>query len=270
VAARNDYWNGRPFLNSVELDLSGGSPAPADLGKNQVAEIPADQARRALAGAPNSAASAPAELMALVFSQARHSPDEGHLRDALSLSIDRKTLNDVLLQGGGEPARGLLPNWLTGYGFLFAGDTNLTLARQVVSEAKQVASWTLGYDASDPTARVLAERIALNARDAGINLLPSTNASPDLRLVRLSLTSLDPHVALTNLAADIGLPAPKFSSPSSEELYAAERSLMQSQRVIPLVHLRATFGLGPNVANWTNSRNGDWHLADVWLAPERP
>jgi ABC-type transport system substrate-binding protein len=270
LTARNDYWNGRPFVDSIDIELSGGTAASYDFGKYQLAEIAPEQARRAVGTGRKVESSAPAELLALAFTQARRSADEGRLRDALSLSIDRRAVSDVLLQGGGEPARGLLPNWMTGYGFLFSSETNLPLAHQVVTEAKQVASWTLGYDANDPAARVLAERIALNAHDSGINLLPTNNATPDIRLVRLNLASIDPHVALAQLATDLGLPAPKFTSSSSEEMYAAERSLLQSQRVIPLVHLRATFGVADSVANWNNSRNGDWHLADVWLGPEKP
>src|SRR2546422_7007982 len=63
--------------------------------------------------------SAPTELIALVFSRDRQSPEDGRLREALALSVDRGSMNTVLLQGGGEPAGGLLPNWMTGYAFLF-------------------------------------------------------------------------------------------------------------------------------------------------------
>ncbi len=270
LTARNDYWNGRPFLDSIEIDLNGGPASSYDLGKYQLAEIAPEQARRAANAGRKLESSAPTELIALVFSQPRKGIDEGRVRDALSLSIDRRVVNDVLLQGGGEPARGLLPNWMTGYEFLFSSETNVPLAHQVVTESKLVASWTLGYDTTDSTARLLAERIALNAHDSGINLLPTNNAIADIRLVRLNLSSLDPHVALMQLATDLGLPAPNFTSSSIEEMYAAERSLLQSQRVIPLVHLRTTVGVAGSVANWSNTRSGDWHLTDVWLGLEKP
>ena len=41
----------------------------------------------------------------LVFSRDIQSVEEGKLRQALALSIDRAAINDVLLQGGGEPAQ---------------------------------------------------------------------------------------------------------------------------------------------------------------------
>jgi ABC-type transport system substrate-binding protein len=261
AVARDDYFGGRPFLDSIDIDLNV-TRAP-DGSRYQLAEV-----------APRSAGligiSAPSDLLALVFTRAALSPEEGRLRDALSLSVDRKVLNDVLLQGGGEPARGMLPGWMTGYDFLFSADSNFRLARQAVSNAKQTSAWTLGYDTGDPTARLMAERIALNAADAGIKVAPSANGAPDLRLVRLKLDSLDPHVALANLAINVGATPPKFASDSSEELYGAERALVQSQRIIPLVHLKTSFLLGTSVRGWAMSRNGDWHLADVWLGAETP
>ena len=261
VAARDDYFGGRPFLDSVDIDFN--LARAQDLSRYQLAEVAPRSTGR-------TQSSAPSDLLALVFARPATSPAEGRLRDALSLSIDRKMLNDVLLQSGGEPARGLLPGWMTGYDFLFSADTNLPLARQVVSNGKQVASWTLSYDAADPAARLMVERIALNAADTGIKVVPSTNGSTDLRLVRLKLVSLDPHVALASFTNSAGVLQPKFTGTSSEELYGAERALLQSQRVIPLVHLKTTFVLGASVNGWTMSRSGDWHVADVWLGAEKP
>jgi ABC-type transport system substrate-binding protein len=265
LTARDDYWNGRAFLSSIEIDLSGDSGS-VDLGKYHVAEIAPEQARR-LTGSRVSASS---ELLALVFTRIPASAIEGRLRGALSSSIDRKVIAEVLLQGGAEPARGLLPGWLTGYGFLFSADTNLASARQAVGESRQKPAWTLGYDASDPLARLVAERIALNAADAGIKLLPTPRTDADLRLVRLSLASLDPHIAIDSWAANIGLTPPKFAGTSSEELYAAERRLLQTQQVIPLVHVKAAVAVAGGVNGWANSRSGDWHLADVWLGVDKP
>ena len=265
LTARDNYWNGRAFLSSVEIDLGGDSRA-LDVGRYHFTEIAPEQARRTA----GSRVSAPSELLALVFTRVPASPEEGRQRGALSLSIDRKVIADVLLQGGAEPARGLLPGWLTGYDFLFSSDTNLPLARQVVGEIRQRTPWSLGYDATDPVARLMAERIALNASDAGIKLLPTTAANADARLIRLSLTSLDPRVALESWATNIGLTPPKFAGTASEELYGAERTLLQTQRIIPLVHVKAAFALAGSVNGWTNSRSGDWHLTDVWLGADKP
>ena len=265
LTAREDYWNGRAFLSSMDIDLGGNSQA-VDFGRHHVVEITPEQARR-VAG---SRVSAPSELLALVFARTPASAMEGRLRGALSSSIDRKVIAEVILQSGAEPARGLLPGWLTGYDFLFSTDTNLASARQAVAETKQKPAWSLGYDANDPLARLVSERIALNASDAGIRLLPTPRADSDVRLVRLSLASLDPHIAIESWAASIGLVPPKFAGGSSEELYAAERVLLQTQQVIPLVHVKAAVAVAGVVNGWSNSRSGDWHLVDVWLGVEKP
>ena len=61
------------------------------------------------------------------------------------------------------PAGTLLPNWMTGYAFLFPADADVPRARQIRDEIGQVPSWSLGYDSADPVARVVAERVTLNA-----------------------------------------------------------------------------------------------------------
>ncbi|HEX4484919.1 MAG TPA: ABC transporter substrate-binding protein [Terriglobales bacterium] len=264
ITARDDYFGGRPFLDSVEIDLGGSRTS--DWTRYQLAEI----ATRPAGGGRRVESSAPSDLLALVFARASASPDEERLRDALSLSVDRKVLNDVLLQGSGEPARGMLPGWMTGYDFLFSAGTNLPLASQAVAEAKRGPERSLGYDANDPAARLIAERIALNAADIGLKVVPSITANPDIQLVRLNLASLDSHVALASIAAAIGATPPKFAGTSSEELYGAERALLQSRRVIPLVHLKISFAMAGPVNGWTMNRTGGWHLADVWLGTEKP
>jgi ABC-type transport system substrate-binding protein len=273
VTAQDEYWGGRPFLDVVQLEMGKSlreQMIALDLGRSDFIEIAPEQAHRASAEGRRVQASAPAELMALVFSRERQSPEEGRLREALGLSIDRAAMSNVLLQGSGEPAGGLLPNWMSGYEFLFPAEANLARARQIRTEVRQTPAWTLGYDVRDPLARVIAERIALNARDAGLTLQPTSVNSADVRLVRLPLASLDAHIALSDLAATLGAPQPGFGSSSPEELYAAEKRLLQSQRVIPLLHLRAASGLSGNVRSWTQSRDGSWRMTEVWLGAEKP
>ncbi len=246
-----------------------------DLGKAQVIEVAPEQAHRASAEGWRVERSAPMELMALVFSHDPQSPADGRQRQVLALSIDRELLNNVVLQGSGEPAGGLLPNWLTGYEFAFPASANLALAQQERAEVQQATLWSLGFDASDPVQRLLAERIALSARDAGLRLQLANGNAADVRLVRVPLASLDARVALEELAAALGLPPPKFggnsvAGNSVDDLYAAENTLLQSQRVIPLLHLRTACGVSATVRNWSEIRDGRWRLPDVWLAAEKP
>jgi ABC-type transport system substrate-binding protein len=214
--------------------------------------------------------------MGLVFSRDIQSLEDGKLREALALCIDRESMNNVLLQGGGEPSGTLLPGWMSGYAFLFPTAIDLQRARQARDAVRQVSPWTLGYDASDPLARVIAERIALNARDAGLAMQTTATAAADIRLVRMPLPSLDAWVALSELARSLGLPQPKFDgdplqqSANPSTAYAAESALLQSQRLVPLLHLRTAVALGANVMGWREDPDGSWRLQDVWLETGKP
>jgi len=273
LAARDDYWNSRIFLDAIEVEMGKSSREQMisfDLGKAEVIEVAPEQAHRAAAEGRRVQSSAPVELLALVFKSDPQSPEDGKQRQALALSIDREILNTVVLQGGGEPAGGFLPNWMTGYGFLFPASIDLAQARQVRSEIPHTAAWTLGYDPADAVARVIAERIALNARDAGLGLLITSASSAEVRVVRVPLASLDAPIALSELAAGLGLPQSKSAFTTVDDLYSVENRLLQSQRVIPLLHLRTASGVSNTVRNWRTARDGSWRLADAWLAAEKP
>ena len=272
LIARDDYWGGRAFLDAVEIDI-GRNPREQllslNLGKAQVIDITPEQARREIAEGRHVESSSPIELMALVFGRDPQSPEDARQRQALALSIDRDSLNTVVLQGGGEPTGGLLPNWMTGYEFVFPVSIDLALARQVRSEIPHTSAWTLSYDPADPVARVVAERITLNARDAGLGMQITSANMADVRLVRVPLVSLDGQIALGEVATALGLPQPKLASSSVDDLYGAESKLLQSQRVIPLLHLRMAYGVSDTVKNWKTARDGSWRAPNAWLA-ERP
>lgn len=272
VTARDDYWGTRPFLDSVEIEMGKSfrdETISYDLGQSQLVEIPAEQAL-STTQVRQVWESEPVELVTLLFARDVQSPEDAKQRQALALSIDRNLLNRVILQGGGEPAGGLLPDWLTGYGFLFQGSANLTRAQQLRAEVPQTTLWSLGFDGSDPLLRVLAERTILNASDAGLRLQLTNQGTPDIRLIRVPLVSLDPHVALAQIARSLGLAPPKFLSNSTDGLYHAENAILRSQRVIPLLHLRTAWAVSKSIRNWEDARDGTWRLADVWLAAGKP
>jgi peptide/nickel transport system substrate-binding protein len=273
LAARDDYWGGRAFLDAIEIDMGKSfreQMISFDLGKAQVIEVASEQAHRATAEGRHVESSAPVELIALIFNRDPQSLEDGRQRQVLALSLDRELLNTVVLQGGGEPTGGLLPNWMTGYSFLFPSSMDLALARQLRSEIPHTTSWTLSYGPADPTARVIAERIVLNARDAGLGIQITSSNGADLRIVRVPLISLDAQIALGETAAALGLPHSKPASGSVDDLYAAENKLLQSQRVIPLLHLRTAFAVSNTVRNWRTTRDGSCRLPNVWLTVEKP
>ena len=273
VAANEDYWGGRPFVNSVEISLGNNTRDQLmllELGKADVIEIAPEQARRMAMEGRRVSESAPLELVALVFTHQQPSAEEQRLLDALALSIDRASIKSVLLQGEGDPAGGLLPGWMTGYEFLFPAEFNMQAAQQRRAEVPYAPVWTLSYDPADSLSRLIAERLALNARDAGMTLRAVSTGNGDLRLIRSSLVSTNPKIALAGVAAALGLPQSALSADSAEELYKSESALLQSHRIIPLFHLPVNYGLSTAVKNWSDKRTGTWDLGDVWLATEKP
>ena len=240
-----------------------------NLAKADLVDIAPEQIRRATTDGRRVVESAPLDLLALVFTRERRSSEDGRLREALSFSLDRSSMRNALLQGEGEVAGGILPGWLSGYEFLFPAKLDLTRAQQLKSGVK-TTSWTLGYNSNDPLGRLLAERIALNARDSGIAIQVTSSSDADLRLLRIPLVSLDPRLALRSAALATGAPVPAFAGSAVEQLYQAERVLVDTQRVIPLLHLPRAQGIGTGVRNWRRSQDGAWRLDDVWLATEKP
>jgi peptide/nickel transport system substrate-binding protein len=276
LAANDDYWGGRPFLDSIELQMGRllrDQSIDLELGKADVAELAPEDARRAAQRGVRVWTSAPAELLALVFESGRAAFEDAHLREAVALSIDRAAIHNVLLQRQGESTAALLPEWLTGFAFLFPASRDLERARRIAaSRTKAGLRTTLSYDPADPLARSIAERIAVDVREAGVVLQAMPGGKADMRLARAQLSSLDPLQALSDFAAALALPAPlKLSAGSAPEApYQAERKLLENYRVVPLFHVAQIVGLGPQVHNWDSRPWGNWRLDGVWLEARRP
>jgi len=273
LIARDDSWHGRPFVDSIEIEMDRNlhdQLIALDLGKADLIEMPPDQAHRAMAQGRRIAKSAPLILIALVFQREPLSEDEIKLRRALSLSINRKSLNSVVLQADGEPTASLLPNWLTGYGFLFPTTPELRQARELRDSVRQTPTWSLNYDHEDPVARLLAERIALNARDAGLSLQPTIASNSDVQLLSIPLESIHARTALNAISTRTATNIPQPSGSSLEDLYQSENKFLALQRVMPLLHVRVNYGLSSTVKNFTQHSSGGWDLGDVWLGAAKP
>ena len=193
---------GRPFLDRVEIQMGRSLRDQAgdlDLGKADIVELGPNELRRQPPGR-RVWSSSPVRVLALVFAPRF---DDARVREALALAVDRSAIHNVLLQRQGEISGALLPQWLSGYAFLFPAAADLARARQLAAGARPI---TLGV--SDPAARPIAERIALNARDAGLAVsVTSQPAGADVSLVELRIASTDPAKALGEIAAALGLPA---------------------------------------------------------------
>ena len=255
LAAHDGYWAGRPFIDTVEIKMGRtlrDQELDLESGKTDVAEILVTDARRLRQKGLSISSTPYTETLALVFENPRV-PDA--LREALALSIDRATINTVLLQKQGEPSAALLPRWLSGYSFLFPSARNIARAKQLAASSALLA---FAYDRQDPILRPVGERIAVNASEAGIVLRNSTGPA-DVRLLSLPITSRDSWTSLEGLASMLKLQIPRAAS----DPFAAESALLSGYRIIPLVHLPQTWATMGAVRNWPR-------LADVWIDSPDP
>ena len=130
----------------------------------------------------------------------------------------------------------------------------------------------LVYDSADAESRAVAERVAVNLKEAGIAVQLSGQiagnvtklSAGDMRLERQRIISPEIAVALPALLASLGEPSAVLETP--EQQYAAERAPIDAFRIIPLVHVSESYGLSPQVRDWMPPRWGGWRLEDVWLA----
>ncbi|HKV27899.1 MAG TPA: ABC transporter substrate-binding protein [Candidatus Acidoferrales bacterium] len=294
-AANDDYWGGRPFVDSIDVQMGSTireRMIDLDLDKADIADIAPDRARIDVSRGVRISASDPTELLALVFTRSSVRATDIRIRHALSLAIDRGSLVDFVLQREGEPAGAVLPQWSSGYAFLFSTTADVATARQLASQISPARALKLGYDAADPTERMLAERIAVNAQAAGILIsmrpIPVDSAAGatshtadhhlnvpefDARLMLLRMPSPAPGAALEDLLQtlvpladlDSSLAVPLDDPANPEQLYSRERAVTDTYEIIPLLHVPEVVGLSARVRNWMPARWGAWRLADVWL-----
>jgi peptide/nickel transport system substrate-binding protein len=291
--ANEDAWAGRPFLDSIEVTL--GNPAlrqvlNLQVGRADIIDIPPDLVRKARQDNLRVWSSPPATLLALRFDAAQPAASDARLREALDLALDRDTMANVLLQKQALPATALLPQWLSGYAFLFGTPMNLDRAKQIRSGlptnvAGGADPLRLRVDANADLIKLLGERVAVNARQANIaiqlvshSVSSSTAASANspaagLHLFAWHYDSLSPATDLLDFARYLRLDDGLNSLPDTqdpEKLYAEERRLLEERQVLPLLLLPDYLGIAPAVRNWTVAPSGEWRLADVWLDSGEP
>ena len=281
LTANEDYPGGRPFVDSVEIQMGRAAKdriLDVELNKADLAEIPPEEARRASDRGVRVSASKPDQLLALAFISGRPIAEDARAREALSGAIDRNSIVDFILQREGEPAGGLLPQWSSGTAFLFPITPAASGAKEQWSGIGGSSKIVLGYDAADGFAQTVAERIAVNAREAGISLTltPVSNAASgsgktDARLVRLRMSSPRPREALAGFMEQVSVltridaaPLPDPASP--EQIYARERAIVAEHRIVPIAWIPRVYGLSDRVRDWRPPVAGETGpLADVWL-----
>lgn len=284
LAANENFNGGRPFVDSVEIEMGKAVRdrlLDLELGRTDFAEIAPEEARRAGERGIRVSASQPDELVAIAFAAGRPAAEDARIREALAHSIDRAAMVNFILQKQGEPAGGLLPQWSSGTAFLFPAAADVAHAKEIAAQIGRPPQIALGYDSGDSLEESLAQRIVVNAREAGLRVteqaLPqgiTAAANCAARLMRLQMRSPHPRVALAGfiavLAPVAALDATSLpEGASAEQIYERERAVVSSYSVIPLVWLPQVYGLGARVRDWKAPAAGEgWPLADVWLEQE--
>jgi len=307
--ANETCWAGRPFVDKIELLMRADPGAQANaisFDQADVVDLSAPQVRRVAQRSIRTASSDPVELFALVIDESLPTLKDARLRQAISLAIDRASIADVILQKQGVAAGGLLPNWISGYAHLLPPTFDLPRAKDLLAASRHEPSrpvpLVLVYDSGDAELRAVADRVAVNLREAGIMIqvsgqhsgglqvepapdsgrLPSQTQgkqvqpapaaggkskaiTPDLRLLRHHLAAPDPALALSQLLNSLGEATAGLET--LEQVYDAERAPIEAYRVIPLVHVSESYGLSPRVRDWMPPRWGGWRLDEVWLGP---
>jgi peptide/nickel transport system substrate-binding protein len=274
--ANEDYWEGRPFVDSIEVAMGRSQHdqlVDLELGKADLVELVPDQLRALAQSGKKMWSSVPVVFYELWFSSL--GLPAGSLRDALSFAVDRVAMHNVLLQKQGEIAGGCLPQWLSGYAFLLSTERNLDEARKARGKLSSLPPMTLAYDSGDFLARAIADRVALDAREIGVTLqvkpqnAMEKDARPDVELFRRSILVPNPGLAIDQVCPSVRLRYAAFAPAETEAMYKAElASRGQEPYRIPLFYLPESFALSARVKNWMPYRWGEWRLADVWLVPD--
>jgi ABC-type transport system substrate-binding protein len=279
-------WNGRPYLDAIEVTL-GVPPLKAlldlQLRKTDLGELSTETARRAQQTNLKSWVSLPLTLYVLAISADGKAENGQRLREAISLSVDRGAMARVLLQKQAEPAGSFLPQWLSGYAFLFDADSNLERAKEL--RGKMPSSMVgvaqplrVTVDSSNELAKLIAERVAVDTRRAGLTLQTakaSARAASDgvapksdvgAQLIAFRYTSLSPRNVLESLRSAARWQSAEGPAPEpAEARYAWEKQMMEQANLLPLVGVPDFAAADARVRNWLPSPWGEWRLADVWL-----
>ena len=289
LRAHDAYWSGRPFVDAVRVEM-GRSLATQltdlELGRADFVEVQPADARRLAQRGLQVGGSQPLDLFVLVFEARRATPSGAAIRHLLTTALDRTAMCAVLLQGRAEPAEALLPAWISGYASVFVTPGARRPSRSEVNAVPaEQRALVLRVDASDPLARSVAERIAVDAREAGLTVTVQVPAGlaplPDLRLLRVKLEATSPDRALTRAIAALGSRAiasgttapPLEADAPLDTVLRLERAVLETSVVVPVLRVPELYGLGERVETWegrASSPTGAWNLASLWIRAASP
>ena len=285
LRAHEGYWDSRPFVDAIEVRTTR-SPADqlldVEAARADMVGIQPTDVRRMEQRQLRIEASRPIELFVLAFEAHLATAASEPVRRTLAGAIDRGAIARVVLQGRAEAADALLPQWLSGHAPIVRGKDAEPLARSAVA-ALPADRRTLGLRvaASDPAAQAIAQRIAVNARDAGFTVTVQSPAGLgprfDVRLLRVPIRGATPGAALSDVMTGVGartialagrVTPPEPGAPIDTVVFT-DRALVEHHVLVPIVHVPELYAVSPRFESWNGPAvlpSGAWNLANAWLS----
>ena len=267
LSANETCWQGRPFSDAIEIRVHRAVRDQwlnLSIGRADVVEVPVEMVRQAQQQRLTVLVSPPAFLLALQVTD-RGALANPMLRAAIAASIDRSALANMIFQKQGEATASLLPQSLTGFGFLFPVDRDLNKAHELRG-GLNAPTLTLSAD-GDGAMRLAAQRIALNLKEAGFNAQEADASGAqraDLMVRTIPLQGGEAAAVLESASRSVGTPAiPANSSPAS--VYKAERDFLDRHTLIPLVDLPRAYATAARVRDLGLDSDGMPALAGASL-----
>jgi ABC-type transport system substrate-binding protein len=272
-------------VDTVQIDMGRRLEAQlTDLegGRADIVSIRAIDSRRLSRRGLHVEASRPLELVALVFEPHRAGDAALAWRRAVSGTINRDAICTVVLQGNGTPAHSVVPDWLSGYARVVVASAGPALSAAAVAALPvDQKTMLLRVDPGDAVTQAIAERLAVDAREAGftINVQAPVGLAPraDARLVRVAMAATTADRAFLQATGRLAVrgvaAAPLPPGSSLEATYHAEQAAIDPFIVVPVVHLAELYGIGDRVGASLNAAarpTGGWNLADLWLQDGKP
>lgn len=265
LAANEECWQGRPFLDAIEISSRPASRDSWSIGTFDLAALRAGELRQAT---QQHVPLLTRPAASLVLLQIREESLNSQLRAAAALAIDRNALYQVIFQKQAEITASLLPSSISGFSFLFSSERDLAHA-QALRGGATPPPLTIAAENTD-TMQLAAARIALNLHDAGFNVrvLPPLKEArlpnADLTLRTLPLPSGTTEIALDAMLRQLGQPiAVAANDPSAA--WQAEHEFLDRHTIIPLLFLPRAWAISPRLRDLQLGFDGTPDLANASL-----
>lgn len=266
LSANGSCWQGRPYLDSLEIVQHRSIRAQwmdLTVGRADVVQVPPEMLPEAQDRHLNLLVSRPVDLLALTIApQGRFSGE--NMRQAAALAVDRDALHDVIYQKQGEISASLLPEWLSGYSFLFSTARDLSKARVLRGGVPPEQIW-LASEMGGAIEQLAASRLALNLNEAGFDVrmaAPGTRTTLELR--KIHLDEMAPRAALDATLNSFG-ESVTVKAANAEALWSAEQQVLQRSTVVPLIWLPRAWAYDGRVRDLQLSDDGEPMLANASL-----